>query len=108
MRHLNTGRKLSRNSEHRHAMFRNMVTSLILHGRIRTTDAKAKELRRYADRMITLGKQQTIAARRRARRYIRTDEALARLFNELAPLFAQRAGGGPCQPSIFMPSESPI
>ena len=93
MRHLNTGRKLSRNSEHRHAMFRNMVTSLILHGRIRTTDAKAKELRRYADRMITLGKQQTIAARRRARRYIRTDEALARLFNELAPLFAQRAGG---------------
>jgi large subunit ribosomal protein L17 len=93
MRHLNTGRKLSRNSEHRHAMFRNMVTSLILHGRIRTTDAKAKELRRYADRMITLGKQQTIAARRRARRYIRTDEALARLFNDLAPLFAQRAGG---------------
>jgi len=93
MRHLNTGRKLGRNSEHRHAMFRNMVTSLILHGRIKTTDAKAKELRRYADRMITLGKQQTIAARRRARRYIRTDAALARLFNELAPLFAQRAGG---------------
>jgi len=93
MRHLNTGRKLSRNSEHRHAMFRNMVTSLILHGRVRTTDAKAKELRRYADRMITLGKQQTIAARRRARRYVRTDAALAKLFNELAPLFAQRAGG---------------
>jgi large subunit ribosomal protein L17 len=93
MRHLKTGRKLGRNSAHRQAMFRNMVTSLILHGRVRTTDAKAKELRRYADRMITLGKQQTIAARRRARRFVRTDAALARLFNDLAPLFAQRAGG---------------
>jgi len=93
MRHLKTGRKLGRNSAHRHAMFRNMVTSLIVHGRVRTTDAKAKELRRYADRMITLGKQQTIAARRRARRFVRTDAALARLFNELAPLFAQRPGG---------------
>ena len=93
MRHLKTGRKLGRNSEHRHAMFRNMVTSLIVHGRIQTTHAKAKELRRYADRMITLGKQQTIAARRRARAYVRTDAALARLFNDLAPLFAQRPGG---------------
>jgi large subunit ribosomal protein L17 len=74
-------------------MFRNMVTSLILEGRITTTDAKAKELRRYADRMITLGKQQTLAARRRASRFVRTDEALARLFGELAPLFAKRAGG---------------
>jgi large subunit ribosomal protein L17 len=74
-------------------MFRNMVTSLILEGRITTTSAKAKELRRYADRMITLGKQQTLAARRRAARFVRTDAALARLFGELAPLFAQRAGG---------------
>jgi len=93
MRHLNSGRKLGRNSTHRKALFRNLVTSLIEHGRVRTTDAKAKELRRYADRMITLGKQQSIAARRRARRFVRTDAAVARLFNDLAPLFAQRAGG---------------
>jgi large subunit ribosomal protein L17 len=93
MRHLKTGRKLSRNSAHRRAMFRNMVTSLILNGRVTTTDAKAKELRRYADRMITLGKRQTLAARRRASRFVRTDAAVAKLFGQLAPLFAQRAGG---------------
>ena len=93
MRHLKTGRKLGRNSTHRHAMFRNMVTSLILKGRVTTTEAKAKELRRYADRMITLGKRQTLAARRRASRFVRTDAAVARLFADLAPLFAQRAGG---------------
>ena len=93
MRHLKTGRRLGRNSTERRAMFRNMVTSLILEGRITTTDAKAKELRRYADRMITLGKQQTLAARRRAARFVQTDAALTRLFADLAPLFAQRAGG---------------
>ena len=93
MRHLKTGRKLGRNSTERRAMFRNMVTSLILEGRITTTDAKAKELRRYADRMITLGKRQTLAARRRAARFVRTDAALTRLFSDLAPLFANRAGG---------------
>ena len=93
MRHLNAGRKLSRNSSHRHALMRNMVTSLIEHGRIRTTDAKAKEVRRWAERMITLGKQQTVAARRRARAFIQTDAAVAKLFAEVAPLFANRAGG---------------
>ena len=93
MRHLKTGRKLGRNSTHRHAMFRNMVTSLILTGRVTTTEAKAKELRRYADRMITLGKRQTLAARRRASRYVRTNAAVARLFADLAPAFAQRPGG---------------
>jgi large subunit ribosomal protein L17 len=93
MRHLKSGRKLGRNSTERRAMFRNMVTSLILEGRITTTDAKAKELRRYADRMITLGKRQTLAARRRAARFVRTDAALTRLFTDLAPLFAERAGG---------------
>jgi large subunit ribosomal protein L17 len=93
MRHMKTGRKLGRNSAHRRAMFRNMVTSLILHGRVTTTDAKAKELRRYADRMITLGKQQTLSARRRAARFVRTNAAVARLFNEVAPLFERRAGG---------------
>ncbi len=93
MRHQKTGRTLGRNSAHRRAMFRNMVTSLIMEGRITTTDAKAKEVRRYADRMVTLGKQQTVAARRRARRFVRSDDAVARLFNELAPVFASRSGG---------------
>jgi large subunit ribosomal protein L17 len=93
MRHLKDGRKLGRNSPHRKAMFRNMVTSLIEHGRITTTDAKAKELRRWADRMITLGKRDTLAARRHARRFVRTDAALARLFGDLAKRYAARPGG---------------
>ncbi|RMF24310.1 MAG: 50S ribosomal protein L17 [Deltaproteobacteria bacterium] len=93
MRHLKAGRRLGRNSAHRRAMFRNMVTSLIMNGRVTTTDAKAKELRRWADRVVTLGKKQTLAARRRARRIVRTDEALRRLFNEIAPRFANRPGG---------------
>ncbi|MBI5504659.1 MAG: 50S ribosomal protein L17 [Deltaproteobacteria bacterium] len=93
MRHLNAGRKLSRSSSHRKAMLRNMVTSLIMHERIQTTDAKAKELRRWVDRMITLGKKQTVAARRRARAYVRTDEAVSKLFAEVAPRFANRPGG---------------
>lgn len=93
MRHLNAGRKLSRNSSHRRATMRNMVTSIIEHGRIRTTDAKAKEVRRWVDRMITLGKQQTVAARRRARAFVQTDEAVFKLFSEVAPRFENRAGG---------------
>ncbi|HIF62725.1 MAG TPA: 50S ribosomal protein L17 [Deltaproteobacteria bacterium] len=93
MRHQKVGKKLGRNSSHRKAMFRNMVTSLIDLGGITTTDAKAKELRRVADRMITLGKKQTVAARRQARRFVRTDSALARLFNDVAPRFMQREGG---------------
>jgi large subunit ribosomal protein L17 len=93
MRHLNSGRKLSRSSSHRKALMRNMVTSLILHGSIRTTDAKAKEVRRWAERMITLGKKQTVAARRRARAFVQTDEAVYKLFSEVAPRFEHRAGG---------------
>ena len=93
MRHQKVGKKLGRNSSHRKAMFRNMVTSLIDLGGITTTDAKAKELRRVADRMITLGKKQTVAARRQARRFVRTNSALARLFNDVAPRFMQREGG---------------
>jgi len=93
MRHRKAGRKLGRNSSHREAMFRNMVTSLFEHGRIRTTDAKAKELRKVADRMVTLGKQGTLHARRLAARTIRTADALRRLFDEIAPGFAERHGG---------------
>ncbi len=93
MRHLKAGRKLNRSASHRHAMLRNLVTSLIEHGRVRTTDAKAKEVRRFAERMVTLGKKSTVEARRRARRFVRTDAALKRLFEELAPGYADRNGG---------------
>ncbi len=93
MRHLKSGRKLGRSSTHRRAMLNNMVTSLILNGRVTTTDAKAKELRRVADRMVTLGKKQTLAARRQARRRVQTGAAVRRLFDLVAPAFADRAGG---------------
>ena len=93
MRHLKDGRRLGRNAPHRKAMFRNMVTSLIVHGSVTTTDAKAKELRRWAERMVTLGKTPTLSARRRARRFVRTEDAVARLFNEIGPRYAQRPGG---------------
>lgn len=75
------------------ALLRNQVTSLIRHGRIRTTLPKAKELRRLADRAVTWGKKGTLAARRQARRYIQDRAVLAKLFGELAPRFAGRQGG---------------
>ena len=93
MRHLNKGRQLSRNTPHRVAMLRNMVTSLFEHGKIETTDAKAKELRGFADRLVTLGKQNTIHAKRLAMRVIRTRDVLTKLFDEIAPGFAERHGG---------------
>ena len=74
-------------------MLRNLTTALIERGQVTTTDAKAKELRRFADRMITLGKRRSIAARRRARRFIMTDGALRMLFDEVAPRFEARQGG---------------
>lgn len=74
-------------------MLKNMAASLIRHGRIQTTLPKAKELRRLADRLVTLGKKGTVAARRRARRYLHDRDLLGRLFSELAPRFAQRQGG---------------
>lgn len=93
MRHLKQGRKLNRTSAHRKVLFRNLVVSLVRHGRIRTTDAKAKELRRYADRMVTLGKRGDLSARRRAFAFMRSREAVTKLFEELAPRFKDRAGG---------------
>lgn len=93
MRHKKAGRALSRNAAHRRALLRNLVTSLIMEGRIVTTDAKAKELRRHADHMITLGKERTLAARRRARAFIQTDVAVKRLFDDVAPCFSKRQGG---------------
>jgi large subunit ribosomal protein L17 len=93
MRHRKTGRKLGRNSSHRKAMFANMVTSLLEHGRITTTEAKAKELRRMAARMITLGKKNTVHAKRLASQTIRTRGILVKLFDEIAPGFSERHGG---------------
>jgi large subunit ribosomal protein L17 len=93
MRHLNRGRKLNRTSAHRKALFKNLVLALIRHGRIRTTDAKAKELRRVADRMVTLGKQNDLAARRHAFAFVQSHEAVQKLFNEIAPRFKDRSGG---------------
>jgi len=93
MRHLKSGRKLNRNSSHRHAMFRNMVTSLLLHEHLHTTDAKAKELRRFAERMITLGKRGTLHARRQALSFVRSRQVVAKLFDDIAPRFSERPGG---------------
>ncbi len=93
MRHLNSGRKLNRTSAHRKALMRNLVLSLIRHGRLKTTDAKAKELRRWADRMVTLGKRGDLAAHRRAYAFLGSHGAVKKLFDEIAPQFRERAGG---------------
>ncbi len=86
-------RKLSRSSAHRRALFRNQVTSLIEHERIETTVAKAKELRRILDQMVTYGKQGTLFARRRVNAFVQTKAAAKKVFVDLAPRFADRPGG---------------
>jgi len=93
MRHRVAGRKLSRHTQHRELMFRNMLVSLLQHERIRTTLAKGKELRRWADRMISLGKKGTLHARRRAFALLRDKGTVKKLFDEIAPKFKDRAGG---------------
>jgi len=93
MRHQNQGRKLNRTSAHRKALFRNLVLSLVKHERIKTTDAKAKELRRYADRMVTLGKRGDLSARRLAFAFMQSRDAVKKLFDEIAPRFKERNGG---------------
>jgi large subunit ribosomal protein L17 len=93
MRHLKAGRKLNRSSAHRKALFRNLVTSLFEHEQIRTTDAKAKELRRVAERMVTLAKRGSLHARRQAASYIRTRSVVTKLFSEVASRFRERPGG---------------
>jgi large subunit ribosomal protein L17 len=93
MRHQKTGRKLGRTSSHRLATMRNMVSSLIEHGRIKTTDAKAKELRIVADKIVTLGKKGDLHARRRAMRTLRGKTVAKKLFDEIAPRFADVNGG---------------
>ncbi len=93
MRHNNTGRRLGRNSSHRLAMMRNLVTSLLEHEKITTTDCRAKELRKVAERMITLGKRGDIHARRQALQVVRDRKVVAKLFDRLAPRYQDRPGG---------------
>lgn len=93
MRHRKSGRKLNRNSSHRKAMFRNMTASLVEHELIRTTLPKAKELRRVAEPLITLAKEDSVANRRLAFARLRNDETVAKLFNELGPRYQDRPGG---------------
>ncbi len=93
MRHLKSGRKLNRNSSHRLAMFRNMASSLLKNELIRTTLPKAKELRRVAEPLITLGKVDGVANRRLAFARLRDKQAVGKLFVELGPRYRSRPGG---------------
>jgi large subunit ribosomal protein L17 len=93
MRHLKSGRKLNRNSSHRKAMFRNMASSLFEHEIIKTTVPKAKELRRVAEPLITLAKEDSVAHRRLAFNRLRDREIVTKLFNELGPRYVERPGG---------------
>ena len=93
MRHQRSGKKLGRDSAHRKALYANLTASLIEHGRIRTTESKAKAVRPVAEKMITLGRDGSIHARRRALAYLRTQEIVHKLFSEVGPRFAGRPGG---------------
>ena len=93
MRHRHSGRQLNRNSSHRKAMFRNMAVSLVEHELIKTTVPKAKELRSYAEPLITLAKNDSVANRRLAFDRTRSKEAVGKLFDELGPRYAERPGG---------------
>ena len=93
MRHLNAGRKFSRTSSHREAMFKNMAASLFKHELIRTTLPKAKELRRVAEPLITLAKADSVANRRLAFARLRDKVAVGKLFVELGPRYRERKGG---------------
>ena len=93
MRHNKAGRRLGRTTSHRVAMFRNMVTSFLDHEKITTTDAKAKELRSIAEKMITLGKKGDLHAMRQAASYIRDKKVVTKLFTAIAPRYQERDGG---------------
>src|SRR5215213_3528665 len=93
MRHARTGKKLGRDSAHRKALYSNLAGALIEHGRIKTTEAKAKAVRPIAEKMITLGRRGDLAARRQALAYLRSQEVVHQLFAEVAPRFADRPGG---------------
>jgi len=93
VRHREKGRQLGRQTKHRWALFRNLVTSLLDHERIETTEAKAKEIRGFTDRMITLGKEGTLPARRRALAFLRSKDVVSKLFADVAGRFKDRRGG---------------
>ena len=93
MRHQRAGRKLGRDSAHRKALYANLTASLIEHGRIRTTVAKAKEVRPVAEEMITLGRRGDVAARRHALKFLRSQEVVHKLFSDVGPRFVDRPGG---------------
>ncbi len=93
MRHGKSGKKLGRTPSHRKAMFRNMVTSLLMHERIVTTEVRAKEIGRIGEKMITLGKRGDLHARRQAVAYLRTNEVVKKLFTEYAQRYKSRSGG---------------
>lgn len=93
MRHRKKGRGLSRKPQHRRATLRNLATSLFRHERIRTTEAKAKELRPFAEKLVTLARQDDVHSRRRAARHIQDREILAKLFDDIGPRFEGRDGG---------------
>jgi large subunit ribosomal protein L17 len=93
MRHHRAGKKLGRDSAHRRALYANLAGSLIEHGRIKTTEAKAKAVKPFAEQMITLGKRGDLAARRQAIAELRSQDVVHQLFADVAPRFADRAGG---------------
>lgn len=93
MRHLKSGRQLSRNSSHRWAMMRNLITALLQEEKIQTTDPKAKELRRWVDRVITLGKQGSLHARRQVLSIVQDKAVVRKLFDTIGPRFKDRPGG---------------
>ena len=93
MRHARSGKKLGRDSAHRKALYSNLAGALIEHGRIQTTEAKAKAVKPYAEKMITLGKRGDLAARRQALAHLRSQHVVHQLFAEVAPRFTERPGG---------------
>jgi len=93
MRHQRAGRKLGRDSAHRKALYANLTASLIEHGRIKTTVAKAKEVRPVAEEMITLGRRGDVPARRQALKFLRSQDVVHKLFSEVGPRFSDRSGG---------------
>ncbi len=93
MRHNKSGRKLGRNSSHRNAMFRNMVRSLLTYERIRTTEAKAKELRKVAEKLITLACRDDLHARRQAYKVLENHQLVKKLFDDIGPRFKEQNGG---------------
>jgi len=93
VKHRRSGRKLGRDASHRKALYANLTSALIEHGRIKTTAAKAKEVRPVAEQMITLGRRGGVPARRQALKYLRSQDVVHKLFSEVGPRFVDRPGG---------------